>query len=195
MVWVILVLELIFEVLIRPKGYSDLIQSDRAYSPSTSRYINRFHLIFESLALVMYIAEFTCIGQEMCDDYSVFSRMKSSLDAIIGKSRGISARGRFVLGLTVLRLFGPIRHWKQMFIKTTFHPAQAEDPEKWRTPRTNDSAASAKIINLRESPSKKTDVRTSPLGSLVVRLFPSFFHILLFRRTTMKVIQVMAMRM
>jgi hypothetical protein len=131
-VWCLLVLELIFEIIIRPKGYADLIESDRAFAPSTARHINQFHMFFEVIALVTFLPEFQCIDpNKTCRQNSVFSSVGSSLDAIIGETHAISARGRFLMGLTVLRLFGLIRHWKQMFINNTFRPTKREGIEKW----------------------------------------------------------------
>ena len=154
-VWSALVLELILELIVRPKGYSDLIQSDRAFSPSTARHISRFHIVFESIALVTYIPEFRCIGSELCESDSVFSRVALSLDIITGESQGVSARGRFLLGLTVLRLFGPIRHWKQMFINVNLSPSQSEGPH---FDGARDSFGS---VNDTGRSNKKNDVCTS----------------------------------
>ena len=153
-IWSILVLELIFEVIIRPPGYSDLIQSDRAFAPSTARYINRFHLIFEGIALITYIPNFACLATgDIC---SRMSRVLASMDAVIGKTPAQSAKGRFFLGLTVLRLFGLIRHWKQMFINNTFHSVKRDGIEKWLIPRQNNHGDS--IVSTTKRHSKKREV-------------------------------------
>ena len=169
-----MVLELILELIVRPKGYSELIQSDKAFSPSTARHISRFHIIFESIALVTYIPEFRCIGSEFCEMDSVFSRVSSSIDYITGGSQGISARGRFLLGLTVLRLFGPIRHWKQMFINENLRPSQSEGL------RGEDPRDSFTSVNDVGHPIKKNDVCTSAgdgISSGTVQLnFPVFIR-------------------
>lgn len=145
-------------MIIRPKGYTTLIQSDRAFAPSTARHINRFHLIFESIALVTYIPEFRCLAPyEMCHRGPLLSRVGSSLDAVIGQSHAVSARGRFLLGLTALRLFGLIRHWKQMFINNTFRPTERQGIEKWLIPRGKDSGES--IRSGQQNSSKKSEVR------------------------------------
>jgi hypothetical protein len=144
----------VFEMLIRPKGYGDLIQSDKAFAPSTARHINRFHLVFEIIALLTFIPELTCTRNiEMCMSGSIFSRVQASLYATLGSSSAEAAKGRFILGLTALRCFGLVRHWKQMWINKTFHPVQGawadrQDHKKWLE-------ASSRSIG------KKTDVRTS----------------------------------
>ena len=150
-------LELIFELIVRPKGYSELIQSDRAFAPSTARHINRFHMIFEIIALMTYIPEFKCIRSDICDRDSAFSRVSASLGVVIGESHAVSARSRFLLGLTALRLFGPIRHWKQMFINNTFRSKQPEGIEKWLIPGTHEDRESARSLRQRDK-SKKNDV-------------------------------------
>lgn len=156
-VWSVLVLELIFEVIIRPPRYSELIQSDRAFAPSTARYINRFHLIFEGIALITYVPNFACLSaDDICWRESRFSRVMASMDAIVGETHAQSAKGRFFLGLTVLRLFGLIRHWKQMFINNTFQSVKREGIEKWLIPRQNDHGDS--IVSTTHRHSKKRDV-------------------------------------
>jgi hypothetical protein len=131
-VWGILALELLFEFLIRPKNYSELITSDKAFAPSVARHINRFHLIFEFIALLTFIPEFDCVvNTDVCDRDAIFDRVKASMDALLGNSRAEAARGRFILGITALRFFGVVRHWKQMWINNTFRPMKREGVSKW----------------------------------------------------------------
>jgi hypothetical protein len=121
------VLELLFEALIRPAGYMKLIESDKAFAPSTARYINRFHLIFETFGLLTFFPEFRCLLQEdVCNRNSLFSRVRASTDAVLGDTHADSARGRFLLGITALRFFGVVRHWKQMWITNTFRAVKVE---------------------------------------------------------------------
>ena len=134
MVWGILALELLFEVIIRPKNYSELIASEKAFAPSVARHINRFHLIFEFLALLTFIPEFNCLvhgGMGMCDRISHFDRVQASMDAVLGRSNAAAARGHFLLSITALRFFGVVRHWKQMWINNTFQPTKREGVQKW----------------------------------------------------------------
>ena len=81
------------------------------------------------------------------------------MDAVIGETHAQSARGRFFLGLTALRLFGLIRHWKQMFINNTFNHARRGGIEKFLIPRAKDTGDSMRSIRKRNS-SKKTDDET-----------------------------------
>jgi hypothetical protein len=121
-VWTVLVLELIFEFLIRPSGYADLMVSDRAFAPSTARHINTFHLCFEFLALLTFVPEVACIANfEQCSQDGRFTRFDASLDAVVGHDHAHAAvRGRFILGITALRFFAVVRHWKQMWINNVF---------------------------------------------------------------------------
>jgi hypothetical protein len=135
-VWIVLAVELIFEVIIRPNNYYKLIKSDKAFAPSTARYISSFHLFFEVLALFTYIPEFGCAADsESCTRGELLSRVSASASAILGPTHGDAAWGRFKMGLTSLRFFGVIRHWKQMWINNTFHPVKREGIEKWLFPR------------------------------------------------------------
>ena len=123
-------------MIIRPNNYYKLIKSDKAFAPSTARYISSFHLFFETIALLTYIPEFRCAGNpESCTRGKFLSRVTASADAILGPTHGDAAWGRFILGLSSLRFFGVIRHWKQMWINNTFHPIKREGIEKWLFPR------------------------------------------------------------
>jgi hypothetical protein len=120
-VWCILALELIFEYLVRPPDYPDLIESDQAYAPSTARNINIFHLFFESVALMLFIPELNCLFDPgSCGRSVPWSGLWASLHAVDGSDSSRAAAGRLCLGLTSLRLFGLVRHWKQMWINNTF---------------------------------------------------------------------------
>ena len=87
-VWIVLVLELLFQVFIRPEGYSALLVSDKAYSPTTVRYINAFHLFIELLSLGIFIPEFLCIFRnESCSKRYPFSFYNAAMMGVIGPSR------------------------------------------------------------------------------------------------------------
>lgn len=118
--WGILALELIFECLIRPSNYQQLVASDKAYAPSTARHINSFHLICEFIALALFIPEFYCLGTGVCGKRIPFSGVNSALNAVLGPTKGESVLGRFCIGLNSLRIFGLVRHWKIMWINRTF---------------------------------------------------------------------------
>ena len=120
-VWCILALELIFEYLIRPPDYPDLIESDQAYAPSTARHINLYHMVFETMALLLFIPEFECLfDSKNCGAAIPFSGLWASIHSVDGSDSSRAALGRLCLGLTSLRLFGLVRHWKQMWINNTF---------------------------------------------------------------------------
>jgi len=164
-----------FEVIVRPRGYYKLIQSDRAFSPSTARHISRFHVIFETIALLTYVPEFMCIGSEICHRDRICSRVTSSVGFITGESQAISASSRFFLSLIILRLFGPIRHWKQNFINENFRPSKADGIEGSPILQDEDDYDFEKREKRASLLSKKNDVRTVSVASLVeaiLRLIP-----------------------
>lgn len=115
-VWSILVVELLFEFLIRPSNYRELVTSDKAFAPTTARHINRYHLLCEALALILYIPDVSCAASKSCSSIGGYP----PLWAITSLSFWKAAAGRFLLGLTFLRAFGLVRHWKQMWINHTF---------------------------------------------------------------------------
>lgn len=120
--WCILVVELFFEYLIRPPGYNALVESEKAYWPATARYISHFHLVFESVALILFIPQIPCLLIGRCGDpiRAISSLEQACVLAVLGTSNGAVAIGRFIIGLNSLRTFGLIRHWKQMWIKNVF---------------------------------------------------------------------------
>jgi len=120
-VWSILALELIFEWLIRPSKYFQLMRSDKVYAPSSARYINGFHLVTESIALALFIPEFDCLATKLCGKRISFSGVDAALSAIYGPTRARAALGRLCIGLISLRIVGLVRHWKIMWINRTFH--------------------------------------------------------------------------
>jgi hypothetical protein len=119
-VWVILGFELLFEYLIRPADFNEMIKSDKAFAPSTARHINSFHLFFESLSLLLFIPQLPCVFQRKCGDDIYFSAVWASLHSVTDKNGTTAAFARFCLGLTFLKAFGLFRHWKQMWINRTF---------------------------------------------------------------------------
>lgn len=120
-VWLVLLLELVFEVLIRPDGYHNLILSDKAFAPTIARYINTFHLVVESFSLALFIPEFICLFTgDSCSARLRFSFHNAVLIAVTGPSRRDILCGRAFLALIRLRVFGMVRHWKTMWINTTF---------------------------------------------------------------------------
>lgn len=139
-IWCILVLELVFEVLIRPKNYMELMTSEKAYRPSTARHINRMFIFGETLALLLYIPEIVCLSKEYdetCLAKGPAGRLllvNASAAAVLGPTPLQSLVGRLVLGSMAFRLFGVVRHWQHMLIQQTFRPVPREGLEKWIIP-------------------------------------------------------------
>lgn len=113
-------LELFFEWLIRPSNYHQLHLSEKAYSPTVARHINTFHLITETIALLLFVPEFDCLATRECGKRIPFGGIDAALRAIFGPTRAEGALGRFSIGLTALRMVGLVRHWKIMWINRTF---------------------------------------------------------------------------
>jgi hypothetical protein len=126
-VWSVLVLELLLEILIRPPNYGEMVQSDKAFAPSTARHMNRYHLLGEAVALAMFFPQVLCWFREQeCPDFPFFRATLAPLWAITSLSNAEAARGRIVLGLMFLRSFGLLRHWKQMWIHHTYDEKSEE---------------------------------------------------------------------
>ncbi|GAX12010.1 hypothetical protein FisN_8Lh104 [Fistulifera solaris] len=118
-VWLVLLLELLFECMIRPSNYFSLLRTDKAYAPLTARNINRFHLGLELIALLIFVPSMLCIMTDYCEDNIWFNGVEAALSAVKSENAWRAAIGRFNMNLTFLRCFGPVRHWKQMWIAHT----------------------------------------------------------------------------
>ena len=132
-VWVILVLELMGEIFIRPDGYKQMLITEKAYSPSVVRHINSFHLVMEILSLIFFVPEFLCLftSNYTCSDRPGFSLLNASLNSVLGPSRNDAFFGRAFYAVIRLRIFGLVRHWKQMWIS-----ASIADPSLGRSKNT-----------------------------------------------------------
>jgi hypothetical protein len=121
-VWTILMLELMLEVFIRPDGYSLLIVSEKAFAPTTERYISAFHLAVEFISLLVFIPEFYCVLSPAvtCGERLPFSYINSALLAVIGPTKTDVFYGQAYAALIRLRIFGLVRHWKNMWVANTF---------------------------------------------------------------------------
>lgn len=115
-------IELLFEFLVRPPEYEHTMQTDKAFSPATARHVNFFHLFCESLALIFYLPQIICPFQNSCRDGQFLPSHLASpaIAAVTSPHDGHAALGRFMLSLTFLRTFGLVRHWKQMWINSTY---------------------------------------------------------------------------
>ena len=130
-----LVLELITEVFIRPSGYYALIRSEKAFLPSTVRYISTFHLISEIISLVFFIPEFICVfGSNSCRERYPFSFANACLMSLYGPDRLHAFYGLSFITMLRLRIFGLVRHWTNMWINNTFIRVRGKDGE-WRIER------------------------------------------------------------
>lgn len=121
-VWFVLVFEILFEVFIRPDGYFRMLESEKAFAPATVRHINRFHVLMEGMALLFYIPELICIVNPQrydCGDRPGFSLVNSCIMAVLGPEQVNAFYGRAFMALLRLRIFGLVRHWKQMWIMST----------------------------------------------------------------------------
>ncbi len=121
-VWCILTLELGFGVFIRPDDYSTLTRSDKAFTPTTVRYISGLHLAIEAFSLAFFVPEFLCLFQSdlACDERITFSFSYSTLLAISGPTGLESFAGRLFYACTRLRVFGLVRHWKNMWLNKKY---------------------------------------------------------------------------
>lgn len=151
-VWLVLVLELAFEVFIRPDGFRNLIISDKAYAPTTVRFINAIHLSIESLCLLMFAPEWYCLMSTYeCDDRLKFSFYNAVLMSATGPTRLKVFYGRSFMALIRLRVFGLVRHWKNMWIANTFINT------KWKSSPTGILST----IIPRQRPSRRSSVENS----------------------------------
>eukprot|EP00537_Pseudo-nitzschia_pungens_P011753 CAMPEP_0172392138 /NCGR_PEP_ID=MMETSP1061-20121228/8357_1 /TAXON_ID=37318 /ORGANISM="Pseudo-nitzschia pungens, Strain cf. pungens" /LENGTH=1303 /DNA_ID=CAMNT_0013122921 /DNA_START=516 /DNA_END=4427 /DNA_ORIENTATION=- len=138
-IWVILVLELLLGILIRPKNYRALVKSDKAFRHSTVRHINNIYVVGEAIALLTYLPEVICMQQttDVCLSHGPLARLRlseASGTAVLGPTHWESVMGRLVLGSMAFRFFAVIRHWKQMLVNQTFYPVDRQGIEKWVIP-------------------------------------------------------------
>lgn len=123
-VWLVLIVELFLEFLIRPKHYQELVRSDKAFAPSTARLLNRFHFVCESLSLLLYIPQAFCGLSGNCSNG--YGASRRTLWALTSSNLQEAVAGRFLTGLTFLRSFGLARHWKQMWLNHTYERGDQE---------------------------------------------------------------------
>lgn len=151
-IWVILALELCAEVAIRPEGYSALIQGEKKYKPSTARYINRFHLVCESLALLFFLPELQCLSsaEKSCDEEYPFSLLYAIRGILLQEHIFTSY---FIIIVMKLRIFGLVRHWKQM----KFNRSIFEIKGKGDIRNVKGNEASRRISEVTKNKSNKKD--------------------------------------
>lgn len=148
-IWIVLVLELVFELFVRPDGYFALLSSEKAFTVDTVRYLSCFHLVVETISLLLFIPEFYCIldSATSCDDRLPFSFYNAALMGVIGPTRLNVFYGRAYFALVRLRVVGMVRHWKNMWVSNTFITM------KWKSKQTNWLSS---IVPSHSSPISKT---------------------------------------
>jgi len=130
-VFLVLFMELIVEVFIRPRGYHALIRSEKAYLPSTVRYLDRFHLVTEMISLIFFAPEFLLLF-----GYTdpAFDLSNACLMSIYGPSRLEAFYGTAYICMLRLRIFGVVRHWTKMWINNTIVRVRGANGE-WQVQR------------------------------------------------------------
>lgn len=124
--WIALVAELIFELINRPQNYSLLLEGERAFVPSTVRYINRFHLVFELLALGFALPEWL---RKMVNIGGAFDFATIAVEASVGSSTAVFISGHLKLVLSRLRLFGLFRHRRNYWIRLQSNDHDVDNDE------------------------------------------------------------------
>jgi hypothetical protein len=119
-VWTSLVFELILECIIRPHNYWELVRTERAFNPTTARYMNFFHIFFETASLMLFLPQLPCAFGGLCGSDARLTILWAANTAMTSVSQREAALGRFFLGLTFLRAFGLFRHWKKMWMSFTY---------------------------------------------------------------------------
>mmetsp|Transcript_16209 Transcript_16209/g.32276 ORF Transcript_16209/g.32276 Transcript_16209/m.32276 type:complete len:1314 (+) Transcript_16209:82-4023(+) len=115
-VWFFLVFDLFSEILIRPMDYSKLLRSNKAFYPSTQRYIDNFHFFLEFLALALYFPEILlCFSDNV--KLSIFHSYMNTLDSAKDSNSWIHI---ILLALVHLRIVGVMRRWRQSTINASY---------------------------------------------------------------------------
>lgn len=126
------------EVFIRPSEWRALIRSDKAFLPSTCRYLSTFHLIAETVALILFIPEFLCVftGETCGGERHGFTLGELVIKALFGPTKAESFYGNAYLCMLRLRIFGLVRHWTKMWLNCTFVLEKSNNGE-WQIKRGN----------------------------------------------------------
>jgi hypothetical protein len=126
-IWFVLLTELLLEVFIRPDGYEQMVESDKAYAPSTVRCISGIHWWVEFISLAFFTPEFICLFSSTieCDESPAFSLLQSTKLAITGPTRLHAFAGRAFYAMVRFRVFGLVRHWKNMWVNRNFNKRKA----------------------------------------------------------------------
>ena len=109
-------LELMFQLFVRPDDYSMLLKGMEAYNPKTVHYINRFHLFFEIFALMWVIPDFLPIFGVN----PIMNTVKASVFAAVGDSMYNYIWGHCFFVASRLRLFSLVRHKRNHWINALY---------------------------------------------------------------------------
>jgi len=115
-VWFILVFDLFSEILIRPMDYSKLLRSNKAFYPSTQRYIDNFHFFLEFLALALYFPEILLYFSDNVK-FGIFHSYMNTLDSAEDSNPWLHI---IWLALVHLRIVGVMRRWRQSTINASY---------------------------------------------------------------------------
>jgi len=120
-VWFVLVSEILMEVFILPGGYKFMLQSELAYTPMITRYINTFHLAFESFSLLIFLPTIvTILNPSIVQEEPLsFTLQHASIIAVLGPTKLEAYYGRIYFALLRFRVFGLLRHWKNWINSNT----------------------------------------------------------------------------
>jgi hypothetical protein len=119
--WFLLVLELLFEVFIRPSGYSALIHSEKAYAPSTDSCSYASTLNLMNATFLVSLAQSNTI---------------LSLNSYPRKAVFV---GNCILATLRLRVFGIVRFWKRMWINRSFIQSSSGFFHRFIPPKAEDN--------------------------------------------------------
>jgi hypothetical protein len=97
--WTSLAIELIFEYIIRPSHYHELMQSDKAFAPATARHLNWFHFFCELLALILFLPLMPCVfDRARCEQRTPLSPINTALLSVASSDNVKAAGARFLSG-------------------------------------------------------------------------------------------------
>jgi len=163
-IWCILTMELVFQVFIRPDEYNALIQSEKAFTPTTVRFISGLHLAIELFSLAFFVPEFLCLFRSdlMCDERPTFSFLHATILATTGPTRLDALAGRAFYACIRLRVFALVRHWKNMWVNTKYLKRERQ--------KVIELNLNQMKVDKSEKPPEEGDIRQSIRGPNLVRL-------------------------
>ena len=128
-IWFIMSVELICEICIRPTDYFNLMKSKDKYDPSIACFINKFHLVAESLALLCFFPEIISIftNWEMGTPGSLLMASCSAVG--LDHTLVESYLGLLTFAVIRLRVISLIRYWKTNWLNRTYNTFSEENDE------------------------------------------------------------------